>query len=62
MPRLFSYPIPIDDGAAPNPFHRMCSLVICKPAIRRLAERADWIAGLGSRNAPSGDLSGRLCD
>jgi len=60
MPRLFSYTIPIDDGAAPNPFHGMCSLVICKPAIRRVAERGDWIAGLGSRNAPSGDLSGRL--
>jgi hypothetical protein len=62
MPRLFSYTIPIDDGAAPNPFHGMCSLVICKPAIRRVAERGDWIAALGSRNATSGDLSGCLCD
>lgn len=46
MPRLFSYTIPIDDGAAPNPFHGMCSLVICNPAIRRVAERGDWIASL----------------
>jgi hypothetical protein len=60
MPRLFSYTIPIDDGAAPNPFHGMCSLAICKPAIRRVAEPEDWIAGLGSQNSPSGNLAGRL--
>lgn len=28
--------------------------------IRRAANRDDWVAGLGSRNSPSGDLSGRL--
>src|SRR5882724_6912763 len=60
MPRLFSYTIPIDDGAAPNPFHGMCTLTICKPGIRRVAQPDDWVAGLGSKNAPSGDLSGRL--
>jgi Nucleotide modification associated domain 2 len=58
--RLFSYTIPIDDGAAPNPFNGMCSLAICKPGIRRVAKIDDWVAGLGSKNAPSGDLSGRL--
>jgi Nucleotide modification associated domain 2 len=60
MPRLFTYTIPIDDGAAPNPFRGMCSLAICKPGIRRVAKRGDWVAGLGSKGAPSGDLSGRL--
>lgn len=60
MPRLFSYTIPIDDGAAPNPFNGMCSLAICKPAIRRVAKPGDWIAGLGSHGAPSGNLPGRL--
>ncbi len=60
MPRLFSYTIPIDDGAAPNPFRGMCSLAICKPGIRRAAKEGDWVAGLGSRNAPGGDLSGHL--
>jgi len=60
MPRLFSYTIPIDDGAAPNPFNGMCSLAICKPGIRRVARPDDWVAGLGSKNAPSGDLSCRL--
>ena len=38
----------------------MCSLAICKPGIRRVAKKDDWIAGLGSKNSPSGDLSGRL--
>ena len=60
MPRLFTYTIPIDDGAAPNPFHGMCSLAICKPGIRRVARPDDWVAGLGSKKAPSGDLSNRL--
>jgi hypothetical protein len=59
-PLLFTYTIPIDDGAAPNPFRGMCSLAICKPGIRRTARKGDWIAGLGSRTAPSGDLTGRL--
>jgi hypothetical protein len=60
-PRLFTYTIPVDDGAAPNPFRGMCSLAICKPGIRRTAQKGDWVAGLGSRNTQhSGDLSGRL--
>ena len=59
-PRLFTYTIPIDDGSAPNPFNGLCTLAICKPAIRRVAQVNDWVAGFGSVNAPSGDLSGRL--
>lgn len=35
-------------------------MAICKPGIRRVAQEDDWVAGLGSKNAPSGDLSGRL--
>lgn len=60
MPRLFSYTIPSDDGAAPNPFHGQCTLAICKPSIRRAAKKDDWIAGLGSKNAWSGNLEGHL--
>lgn len=61
MNRLFTYTIPVDDGAAPNPFHNMCTLAICKPAIRRVAKEGDWVVGLGSKNAPSGrDLSGKV--
>jgi len=45
---LYSYTVRYDDGAAPNPFNGMCTLAICKPAIRRTAAPGDWIAGLGS--------------
>ena len=60
MTRLFSYCIPIDDGAAPNPFWGTCTLAICKPAIRRIAKAGDWIVGTGSVNSPIGDISGRV--
>ncbi|HCW63166.1 MAG: hypothetical protein ABGW88_04960 [Leeuwenhoekiella sp.] len=48
--RLFSYCIPFDDGAAPNPFWNECTLAICKPSIRRVAQVGDWVAGVGSVN------------
>jgi hypothetical protein len=60
VPRLFTYTTRVDDGAAPNPFRGMCSLAICKPGIRRVAKKGDWVVGLGSKNAHSGDLSNRL--
>jgi hypothetical protein len=60
MPRLFSYCIPIDDGAAPNPFWGLCTLVICKPKIRRAASVGDWIVGTGSCHSPIGDVSSRI--
>jgi hypothetical protein len=60
MSRLFTYTIPIDDGAAPNPFRGICTLAICKPGIRRVAKQGDWVVGLGSKQAPSGDLSNRV--
>ena len=60
MSRLFTYIIPIDDGAAPNPFWGICTLNICKPGIRRVAQETDWVAGFGSKKAPSGNLSGKL--
>lgn len=58
MPTLFSYCIPIDDGAAPNPYWGICTLVICKPKIRLTAEEGDWVVGTGSVNSPIGDVSG----
>jgi Nucleotide modification associated domain 2 len=65
MARLYSYCLPVDDGAAPNPFWGTCTLVICKPAIRRTARVGDWIAGTGAINAyldrrRMTDLSGKL--
>ena len=55
--RLYSYCLRYDGGSAPNPFWGICTLVICKPAIRRTAEIGDWIVGLGSANSPIGDIS-----
>jgi hypothetical protein len=60
MPKLISYCIPVDDGAAPNPFWGICTLAICKPRIRRTAEKGDWVVGTGSRNSPIGDMSGQV--
>lgn len=60
MLRLFTYTIPVDDGAAPNPFRGMCSLAICKPGIRRVARKGDWVAGLGAKKSHSGNLSKHL--
>jgi hypothetical protein len=58
--RLYSYCLRYDDGAAPNPFFGVCTLVICKPAIRRAARVGDWVVGLGSSKSPVGDVSGHV--
>lgn len=60
MPRLFTYCIPVDDGAAPNPYWGFCTLVLCKPAIRRVANPGDWVVATGSMSSSVGDLSNRV--
>jgi len=60
MASLYTYCIPYDDGAAPNPFWGVCTLAICKPAIRRTADKGDWVVGTGSRNSPMGDISNQV--
>lgn len=60
MPRLFTYCIPTDNGAAPNPYWGVCTLAICKPVIRQTAKVGDWIVGTGSMSAHSGDFSGKV--
>lgn len=50
-PKIYSYVLRFDDGAAPNPFWEVCTLAICKPAIRRTAEIGDWVIGTGSKNS-----------
>lgn len=44
--RLFTYKVAHDGGSAPNPYHGVCTLAICKPAIRRVAKFGDVIVGL----------------
>jgi hypothetical protein len=60
MSTLFSYCIPYDDGAAPNPFWGLCTLAICKPRIRQAAIIGDWIVGTGSKNSPIGNISNKV--
>jgi hypothetical protein len=54
---LYTYCLRFDDGAAPNPYWGVCTLVICKPVIRRTAKVGDWVVGLGSANESGRDLS-----
>ena len=54
---LYSYCLRHDCGAAPNPYWGQCTLVICKPTIRRVAKCDDWIVGVGSTQSPIGDIS-----
>ena len=58
--KLFSYCIPVDNGAAPNPYWGICTLNICKPQIRKNAQVGDWIVGLGSRDVYGVDYSGKV--
>ena len=60
MTVIYSYVLRIDDGAAPNPFWGICTLVICKPTIRRKAQVGDWVIGTGSKNTKLKD--GKIYD
>jgi hypothetical protein len=46
MPKVYIYVVARDFGFAPNPFHGVCTLATCKPAIRRTASVGDWIVGM----------------
>ena len=46
MPRIYSYVVAHDTGAAPNVEGGYCTLAICKPVIRRGANPGDWVVGL----------------
>lgn len=48
MTHIHSYVVRYDSGFAPNPFYGYCTLVTCKPGIRRSANVGDWIVGSGS--------------
>lgn len=60
MPTLFSYVVRDDAGSAPNPFWGVCTLVICKPKIRRAAQVDDWVVGTGSSRSPKGNIRDRV--
>ena len=50
MPRHFVYKVMYDSGGAPCVQDDLLSLAICKPQIRRTAQRGDWIYGFGGNN------------
>jgi hypothetical protein len=61
MKKLYTYCIPYDNGSAPNPYWGICTLVICKPVIRRTAQIGDWIVATGSKNDHSlGNISDKI--
>jgi Nucleotide modification associated domain 2 len=47
--KIYIYTVPVDDGAAPNPYGDICTLAICKPNLRKIAKVDDWIIGLNSK-------------
>ncbi|WP_080378203.1 MULTISPECIES: Nmad2 family putative nucleotide modification protein [Pseudomonas syringae group] len=47
MSKVYIYVVARDFGFAPNPFHKICTLATCKPDIRRVARKDDWIIGMG---------------
>jgi hypothetical protein len=46
--KLYTYLLRYDYGSAPNPYWGICTLVICKPVIRRTADIGDWVVGFCS--------------
>lgn len=53
--KIYSYVVRYDDGVAPNPFWGYCTLAICKPDIRRVAKKDDWVIGTGSKENVGND-------
>lgn len=57
---LFSYTILVDGGSAPNPYWGICTLAICKPKIRRVAQPGDWIVGFGAKDVDGVNYAGKI--
>jgi Nucleotide modification associated domain 2 len=57
--KLYSYVVEHDNGFAPNPYYRICTLAHCKYGhgnkrnIVELAEIGDWVAGTGGHSGKS---------
>src|ERR1035441_11259 len=67
-PRLYSYVVQHDNGQAPNPYFRVCTLCLCKfrscPEQHRniveLAKVGDWIVGTGGADLRISACHGKL--
>jgi Nucleotide modification associated domain 2 len=58
--KLYSYVVDHDTGKAPNPSGRLCTLACCRYSnhkkwknVLELAEKGDWIVGLGGKSEKS---------
>lgn len=58
--KFYSYVVACDNGFAPNPYGRECTLACCKPDIRRKAKRDNWIIGIGSLKHPDNKKGDRI--
>lgn len=56
--RLFTYKVQHDGGSAPNPYKGVCTLAICKPKIRSVANPGDVIVGFACKS--NGDDERRI--
>lgn len=54
--RLYTYKVQHDGGSAPNPYNGVCTLAICKPAIRRTAKPGDVVVGFGCKSNGDNEL------
>lgn len=50
MSKVFYYKLTVDNGGAPCVQDRLLTLAICKPTIRRCAQRGDWVVGFGGKS------------
>ena len=55
MPRIFVYKLTMDSGGAPCPYNRLLTLAICKPSIRLVCQRGDWLFGFLAKTAGRGE-------
>ena len=49
------YKMTWDTGSAPNPYHDVLTLAICKPGIRKHSQVGDWISGWTGKNVHGKD-------
>ncbi len=51
---LFAYVMTDDDGSAPEPFHGFCTLALCMPTTRSVAQPGDYVVGLAGKRLRAG--------
>lgn len=47
-PRMLVYVLASDTNLAPNTTGKICTLSCCKPVVRKVAEKGDWVVGMST--------------